>query len=103
HTRTTRRARQSLPTRRSSDLMTSATEAMLYLREAWAYAKLGRPSAFRRTAEKASAVFDDADRTGDPYWIHYFDAAELTGTIGGRDRKSTRLNSSHVKISYAVD
>src|SRR5436309_12684405 len=25
----------------------------------------------------------------------------LTG-LGGRDRKSTRLNSSHVKISYAV-
>src|SRR5690606_40231480 len=24
------------------------------------------------------------------------------GTLGDRDRKSTRLNSSHVKISYAV-
>src|SRR5690606_40063792 len=33
-------------------------------------------------------------------------AASLTGLIGGmtppEDRKSTRLNSSHVKISYAV-
>src|SRR5690606_41764046 len=28
--------------------------------------------------------------------------AEPTGTVTVRDRKSTRLNSSHVKISYAV-
>src|SRR5436309_16061838 len=28
--------------------------------------------------------------------------AGATGTDDGRDRKSTRLNSSHVKISYAV-
>src|SRR5690606_39369219 len=27
---------------------------------------------------------------------------QMTGSAGGRDRKSTRLNSSHVKISYAV-
>src|SRR5690606_5806424 len=30
------------------------------------------------------------------------DAVVVTGTAGGTDRKSTRLNSSHVKISYAV-
>src|SRR5207302_8702447 len=29
-------------------------------------------------------------------------AARRHGHQGGRDRKSTRLNSSHVKISYAV-
>src|SRR3989442_11537694 len=28
--------------------------------------------------------------------------AELCGRVVGRDRKSTRLNSSHVRISYAV-
>src|SRR3989442_8872241 len=27
---------------------------------------------------------------------------EVDGTVGGGDRKSTRLNSSHVRISYAV-
>src|SRR3712207_7128676 len=27
---------------------------------------------------------------------------QLGGTAGGGDRKSTRLNSSHAKISYAV-
>src|SRR5690606_40233171 len=26
----------------------------------------------------------------------------VVGVVGGQDRKSTRLNSSHVKISYAV-
>src|SRR5690606_25769230 len=31
-----------------------------------------------------------------------FDAQERLGVLGGQDRKSTRLNSSHVKISYAV-
>src|SRR5690606_42097642 len=32
-------------------------------------------------------------------WV---DAAEYLGAHSIRDRKSTRLNSSHVKISYAV-
>src|SRR5207302_10648213 len=31
-----------------------------------------------------------------------FEANELAGINKGKDRKSTRLNSSHVKISYAV-
>src|SRR6266511_5980890 len=38
-------------------------------------------------------VLDQADRLG-------YAAIELRGIAG--DRKSTRLNSSHVKISYAV-
>src|SRR5690606_41448783 len=32
----------------------------------------------------------------------YRDTGPETGFGGGEDRKSTRLNSSHVKISYAV-
>src|SRR5690606_40849509 len=32
----------------------------------------------------------------------YFFLERLDGGFGFRDRKSTRLNSSHVKISYAV-
>src|SRR5437773_5281645 len=31
-----------------------------------------------------------------------FDAAGTTAYVGSRDRKSTRLNSSHITISYAV-
>src|SRR5437763_8784638 len=34
-------------------------------------------------------------------WIYYFDDID-TQEYGGRDRKSTRLNSSHRCISYAV-
>src|SRR5690349_23662270 len=30
------------------------------------------------------------------------EAADVTDVTGGEDRKSTRLNSSHVEISYAV-
>src|SRR5690606_638893 len=38
-------------------------------------------------------VIDKARRQGD---------ARHAGEVGGKDRKSTRLNSSHVKTSYAV-
>jgi len=64
--------------------LTPRTEAMLYSREAWAYANLGRPTAFRRTCDKAHTALVEADRMPDPYWITYFDASELTGTIGAR-------------------
>ncbi|MGO4616566.1 hypothetical protein AB4305_13515 [Nocardia sp. 2YAB30] len=64
--------------------VTSTVQAMLYTREAWAYGQLGRPTAFRRTCDKAHEVFENSDPGADPYWIQYFDAAELSGTIGGR-------------------
>jgi hypothetical protein len=66
------------------DVVTPTVRAMLYTREAWAYGKLGRPSAFRRTCDKAYRAFADSDPGSDPYWIRYFDAAELAGTLGGR-------------------
>ncbi len=68
----------------SAGRLTPTTEAMLYTREAWAYAKLERPTAFRRTCDKARTALAESDRTEDPHWIRYFDAAELAGTIGGR-------------------
>src|SRR5436309_10332492 len=36
------------------------------------------------------------------YLTRKFGSPERYKSIAGRDRKSTRLNSSHVKISYAV-
>src|SRR5690606_40180644 len=33
---------------------------------------------------------------------HHLGRGELGAVVGAEDRKSTRLNSSHVKISYAV-
>src|SRR5437870_10365075 len=66
-------ALHSFPTRRSSDLRRS-----------------GRTSRIRSTA--TSDCIKRAARPGG----RSFDA------VGRRDRKSTRLNSSHVAISYAV-
>ncbi|MGY0497449.1 hypothetical protein ACWZHB_02995 [Nocardia sp. FBN12] len=64
--------------------ITPTTRALLHTREAWAYAKLGRPAAFQRAADKAHSAFADTCPADDPYWMHYFDAAELSGTLGGR-------------------
>ncbi|MEV4340115.1 helix-turn-helix domain-containing protein [Streptomyces sp. NPDC049590] len=60
--------------------------AMLHTREAWAYAAMGRIAAFQRaTAQAAEALHDVEDEDEeDPYWIGYFDDAELAGTTGGR-------------------
>ena len=68
----------------SADYATASVRSMLYTREAWAYAKLGRVSAFRRVTGKAEDALTDAKPAEDPYWITYFDVAELEGTTGGR-------------------
>ncbi|MFD5553841.1 hypothetical protein ACFWIA_08390 [Streptomyces sp. NPDC127068] len=57
--------------------------SMLHTREAWAYAAMGRASAFRRATEEASESLTEAGND-EPYWIAYFDAAELAGVTGGR-------------------
>jgi transcriptional regulator with XRE-family HTH domain len=59
--------------------------AMLHTREAWALAALGRTAAFKRATEQARTVLADAAPGDDePYWIGYFDTAEISGTTGGR-------------------
>ncbi len=63
---------------------TASVRSMLHTREAWAYAKLGRMSAFRRATGRAEDALAEAKPTEDPYWITYFDVAELEGTAGGR-------------------
>ncbi len=62
----------------------ASVRSMLYTREAWAYAKLGRISAFRRATARAEDALTEAKPAEDPYWITYFDVAELEGTTGGR-------------------
>jgi transcriptional regulator with XRE-family HTH domain len=68
----------------SAGYATASVRSMLYTREAWAYAKLGRISAFRRATGRAEDALTEAKPTEDPYWITYFDVAELEGTTGGR-------------------
>ncbi|WP_328876262.1 hypothetical protein OHT76_42800 [Streptomyces sp. NBC_00287] len=58
--------------------------AMLHTREAWAYAAMGRASAFKRATGEATEALTDADGSEDPYWIAYFGEAELAGVTGGR-------------------
>lgn len=58
--------------------------AMLHTREAWALATMGRTAAFRRATEQARAALSTAEQGEEPYWIAYFDEAELAGVTGGR-------------------
>ncbi|MFE1404933.1 helix-turn-helix domain-containing protein [Streptomyces sp. NPDC058770] len=59
--------------------------AMLHTREAWAYAAQGRQAGFRRATARAEEALSDAGEGDDePYWITYFDKAELAGVTGGR-------------------
>ena len=73
--------------------VTPTVRAMLHTREAWAYAKLQRPSAFLRAADKAYAAFSESNPTEDPYWVRYFDEAEIAGTLGGRLLELARHDS----------
>src|SRR5690606_42084867 len=87
------RALHSFPTRRSSDLLVRTFEpdgggerVLLDLRgQVWHRNELGLLSV---------ALDPDFEANG-RLWVYYVPAE-------GADRKSTRLNSSHVKISYAV-
>src|SRR5207253_10702106 len=90
------RALHAFPTRRSSDLVTSEIEI--------AEAKRARAAAYVITAAEGGALHLARlrERARD------FDPAVRDRLIAGamipaaQDRKSTRLNSSHVAISYAV-
>src|SRR5688500_20349219 len=76
----------SLPTRRSSDLIAPN-------RAGWGYpfaGKLSAPAEVARHRLVADAVHAEGGRI----------CMQILHT--GRDRKSTRLNSSHLVISYAV-
>lgn len=87
-----------------ADRITATMRALLLTREAWAYARLGRPSAFRRASDKAFAEFSHVDVAEDPYWMHYFDAAELAGTIGGRLLELARQRPTYAgEAAEAID
>src|SRR5690606_40393429 len=92
--------RHSVPTRRSSDLLVVEHQVpRVGLRDDHALRAV--ESAIAADLEEAlDLLVDPADR------LHVAELVHGTGhgerLAQGQDRKSTRLNSSHVKISYAV-
>src|SRR5690606_41307351 len=90
----------SFPTRRSSDLAASHRSSALPHPSEWAVCWCRSP---KRTPPSpggrpgAGHAAGDGDGPGT-------DGGAVSGAAasGDEDRKSTRLNSSHVKISYAV-
>src|SRR5690606_40933789 len=93
----------SHPTRRSSDLTVGAAGEGFFAALdggrviVGAERLLGRPTVERDRAQRLAALLEvlgQGDRLG---------LTRSLEPLGGEaDRKSTRLNSSHVKISYAV-
>src|SRR5690606_39738705 len=88
----------SFPTRRSSDLLRAVAEA----REEHAHLLAGRVLRLveddERVVERAPAHERERRHLDLPALLELLGALEIEHV----DRKSTRLNSSHVKISYAV-
>src|SRR5690606_40061071 len=88
-----RRQLRSFPTRRSSDLTCHCSPSS----SSHASSTPGRLRGERRPDGRSSRAGlpsrSCASAAGPP---------TVAGTLGSTDRKSTRLNSSHVKISYAV-
>src|SRR5699024_11388097 len=78
----------SLPTRRSSDLAQALEQAGFQVRR---QANIGARDVYLTALEKGE-IDVIAEYSGNA--AQYYQA--------GKDRKSTRLNSSHVSISYAV-
>ncbi|MBT2401560.1 hypothetical protein, partial [Streptomyces sp. ISL-100] len=67
------------------DVIGPRVRAMLHTREAWAYAAQGRTAGFQRaTARAVEALAGAGPGEEEPYWIAYFDEAELAGVTGGR-------------------
>src|SRR5690606_41494889 len=90
-----------VPTRRSSDLLLrdeSDAGGPFDAKNA-AHVHLQRPAQeIHFSGEKGSSLLEgNAEKPG---FVHL--APKVLVEVGLGDRKSTRLNSSHVKISYAV-
>src|SRR5207249_11141160 len=89
------RSLHSFPTRRSSDLFASVAAIVCGMRRLAPAAPAG---SWRARLRNAALVSPCALVGTAPLTAFHFHQVSLVGL----DRKSTRLNSSHVSISYAV-
>src|SRR5690606_41854539 len=93
----------SFPTRRSSDLdedpvvVLGAVDPVL----GQAADAVTVPSVVLIAVPGGRSVFDETNGVGDDVAVGVVIENNAVARPGGKDRKSTRLNSSHVKISYA--
>src|SRR5690606_41522178 len=95
-------SRHSLPTRRSSDLARK-TAGSTWSDEFHFFCEAPRPNRPDDPPIAPTQLFDDVFAIGNSGTTVYMirTSAGLV-LLDALDRKSTRLNSSHVKISYAV-
>src|SRR5690606_41906829 len=83
----------SFPTRRSSDLNNHAKPSLRIEFSMKLFFDCRNIRQRRRTLTTGN---------GNGFYVTGFDKRQQRSQISREDRKSTRLNSSHVKISYAV-
>src|SRR5207253_9423246 len=102
HTPADHRTLHSFPTRRSSDLQLAA--ALRLQPEAWS-SRMPLAEYEEPDSEQFEHIPLGAQRSGMPLanvQCYCVAEAHLQQHLRSSDRKSTRLNSSHVAISYAV-
>src|SRR5690606_40135314 len=90
------RALHSFPTRRSSDLAAVGISRGLRSRQRHVEDRVVREYGERGEQQRARRRFQNRRSDAELGFSFHF------SSLLSRDRKSTRLNSSHVKISYAV-
>src|SRR5690606_40024967 len=91
------------PTRRSSDLRRMGSEASCPAeRRGWRLTEFrGLPPRISPRVNAVARIHGLAQRRDGPLGIRVGDLDPMRAAWETTDRKSTRLNSSHVKISYA--
>src|SRR5690606_41145405 len=96
------RAPHSFPTRRSSDLTFPGQGILVAGLRGGKDGQIVEAPVLDERLVEARLALDDVDEVEDDPALASHDDVEIAQTHVEIDRKSTRLNSSHVKISYAV-
>jgi transcriptional regulator with XRE-family HTH domain len=93
-------------TRRSA---TPTLRAVLYTREAWAYAQMGRAQEFHRAVGMARECFGARTTVNEPHWLATFDEAEFEGVLGARlrdlarhDPRQAHLAEQHIQRALTL-
>src|SRR5204862_7238803 len=94
---------RSVPTRRSSDLTFTAAAAGSATDHGYGTYEMTAAGTWTYTLDNSNATVQGlnvADSTTDTFTVTTIDGTAQQVTVTIHDRKSTRLNSSHVESSY---